>query len=74
MRPLMEDVNTRQGIFLSLFLDLNKFIKNSTPGGVAHIWQSERVQVDEIKFERTKIPWQTHIISDFFTAVVAVAP
>ena len=37
MRPLMEDVNTRQGIFLSLFLNLNKFIKNSTPGGVAHI-------------------------------------
>ena len=60
----MEDVNTQP----------NKFFKNSTPGGVVHIWQSERVQVDEIKFERTQIPGQTHIISDFFTAVVAVAP
>ena len=60
----MEDVNTQQ----------NKFFKNSTPGGVVHIWKSERVQVDEIKFERAQIPGQTHIISDFFTAVVVIAP
>ena len=71
MRPLMEDANTQQGIFLSLVLNLNKFIENSTPGGVAHIWKIERVQVDAIKFEMTQIPWQIHFFSDFFTVVVA---
>jgi len=70
MRPLMEDVNTRRGIS---FLNLNwKFLKNSTPGGV--LWQIERVQVDAIKFEKTQIPGQIHFFSDFFTAVVVVAP
>ena len=37
------------------FLNLNKILKNSTPGKVACIWHIERVQIDDInKFERTQ--------------------
>ena len=41
--------------FLSLFLNLDKFLKNSTPGEISYIWQIERVQIDAIKFKRTEI-------------------
>ena len=54
--------------FPFLFLNLNKILKNSTPGKVAYIWHIERVQIDAIKFERTQI----HFFSDVFTAVVVV--
>ena len=54
--------------FSFLFLNLNKILKNSTPGKVACIWHIERVQIDAIKFERTQI----HFFSDVFTAVVVV--
>ena len=37
------------------FLNLDKILKNTFPGKVAYIWHIERVQVDEIKFERTQI-------------------
>ena len=39
----------------NLFLNLNKILKNLTPGKVACIWHFERVQIDAIKFERTQI-------------------
>ena len=41
--------------FSFLFLNLNKILKNSTPGKVACIWHIERVQIDAIKFARTLI-------------------
>ena len=37
----------------NLFLNLNKILKNSTPGNVTYIWHFEQVQIDAIKFERT---------------------
>lgn len=39
-----------------LFLNLDKFLKNWTPGKITYmyIWQIERVQIDAIKFERNK--------------------
>ena len=64
----MEDRWTYDDKFSFLFLNLNKTLKNSTPGNVACIWHIERVQIDAIKFERTQI----HFFSDFFTAVVVV--
>ena len=36
-------------------MNLNKILKNSTPGEIAYIWQIERVQIDAIKFEKTQI-------------------
>ena len=54
--------------FSFLFLNLNKILKNSTPGKVACIWPIERVQIEAIKFERT----QLHFLTDVFTAVVVV--
>ena len=54
VRRFMEDVDIRRRIFLPL-LNLNKILKNSTPGKVAYIWHIERVQLDAIKFERTQI-------------------
>ena len=59
--------------FSFLFFNLDKVLKNSTPGKVACIWHIERVQIDAIKFKRTQI----HFFSDVFTAVVvffALAP
>ena len=63
----MGDVDIRRRIFLPPF-ELNKILKNSTPGKVAHNWHIERVQIDAIKFERTQI----HFFSDVFPAVVVV--
>ena len=39
----------------SLFLNLDKVLKNSTPGKIAYIWQIEQVQRDAIKFKTTEI-------------------
>ena len=44
-----------------LFSNLNKILKNSTPGKFTCIWHIERVQTDTIMFERTKI----HFLSTF---------
>ena len=54
--------------FSFLFLNLNKILKNWTPGKVAYIWHIEQVQLDAIKFERTQI----HFLTNVFTAVVVV--
>ena len=42
-------------IFLSLYLNMDKALKNSTPGKVAYICRIERFQIDAIKIERTQI-------------------
>ena len=49
MRRFMEDE------FSFLFLNLDKVLKNSSPGKVAFIWHIERVQIDVITFERAQI-------------------
>ena len=67
MRRFMEDVDIRQHIFF-FYLNMDKFLKNSTPGNVSYIWQIERFQVDAIKFKRTQI----NFLTDVFTAVVVV--
>ena len=58
-RPLLiwrlMEVRTYNDEFFSLFLKLNKILKNSTPGKVACIWHIERVQIDATKCERTQI-------------------
>ena len=48
--------------FSVFFLNLNKILKNSTPGKVACIWHIERVQIDEIKFKRTQIHLFTDVV------------
>ena len=50
--------------FLSLFLNLDKFLKNSTPGEISYIWQIERVQIDAIKFKRTEIYFLESLSND----------
>ena len=42
-------------IFLSLYLNMDKALKNLTPGKVAYICRIERFQIDAIKIERTQI-------------------
>ena len=37
------------------YFNMDKVLKNSTPGKVTYIWQIERFQTDAIKFERTQI-------------------
>ena len=54
--------------FSFLFLNLNKILKNSTPGKVAYLWHIERVQIEVIMFERTQILFFTNV----FTAFVIV--
>ena len=61
----MEDVDIRRQIFL---FNMDKVRKNLTTGKVAYIWQIKRVQIDEIKFERTQIQF----LVTFITAVVVV--
>ena len=65
----MKDVNIQRLIFLFLFLNLDKVLKNSTSGKIAYIWQIEQVQRDATKFERMQI----RLFSNVFTAVVIVA-
>jgi len=50
----MDDVDNDDE-FSFIFLNLNKILKNSTPGKVPCFWHIERVQIDAIKFERTEI-------------------
>ena len=40
--------------FSLLYLNMEKALKNSTPGKVAYIWRIERFQIDTIKFEGRK--------------------
>ena len=42
LQRFMEDVDTLQQIFPSLFEHRYKALKNSTPGKVAYIWQIEQ--------------------------------
>ena len=65
MRRFMEDVDIQRRI---LFLNLDKTLKNSTPGKDAWIWHNEGLQIEAIKFERKQI----HFLNDVFTAVVFV--
>ena len=51
-------------------LNLNKILKNSTPGKLAFIWHIEQVQIDAIKFERTQIYF---CFTDVFSAVGLIA-
>ena len=52
----------------SLYLTMDKFVKNSTPRKLAYIWRIAWFQINAIKFERTQI----HLFSDVFTGVVVV--
>ena len=70
MRHFMVDVNVRRRIFL--FLNLNKILKNSTPGEIAYIWQIERVQIDAIKFEKTQIEFFQRLFTAAVVIVVAL--
>ena len=65
----MEDVDIQRRISFSyISFNLNKILKNLTPGKVACIWHIERVQIDMINFERTQI----HFFTGVFTAVIVV--
>ena len=44
----------------NLFLNLNKILKNSTPGKVACILHIERVQIDAIKLKECKFIFYRH--------------
>ena len=68
MQCFMEDVDWYCVNFSVLYLNMDKALKNSTPGKVSYIWRIERFQTDARKFERTQI----HFFSDVFTAVVVV--
>ena len=52
MRRFMEDVEIW---FSFLYLNMDKALKNSTPGKVAYIGRIERFQIHAIKIERTQI-------------------
>ena len=41
--------------FSCLYLNIDKALKNLTPGKVAYIYRIERFQIDAIKIERTQI-------------------
>ena len=53
----IKDMNNRMAnkLFLFLFLNLDKVLKNWTPGTIANIWQIQLVQIDKIKFERMQL-------------------
>ena len=53
--------------FSFLYLNMDKALKNLTPGKVAYICPIKRFQIDAIKIERTQI----HFLV-MFTAVVVV--
>ena len=46
MRRFMEDVDTDDDKFSFLHLNMDKSLKNATPGKVAYNWQTERFQID----------------------------
>ena len=60
---LMEDINNRRRNFLSLY-KLGYGSWQSAPEDFACIWQSKRVGIIAIPFERTRI----HFLSDVFVA------
>ena len=60
--------------FSNLFLNLNKILKNSTPGKVACIWHIERVQIDAIKFERTQIHFFTDVLTAWHQLIPSILP
>ena len=62
----MENVKKRRRNFI-LFLNLNMFLKNSTPATFAYIWQSKWAGIIAIKTKRTQI----HFWSDIFAAVMS---
>ena len=41
--------------FSLLYLNMDKALKNSTPGKVTYICRIERFQIDTVEFERTQI-------------------
>ena len=64
----MEDVNKqRQNFFL--FLNLDKALKNSTPGEFAYIRQSKRDGIITMKIEKPQIQF----LSDVLPAVAVLA-
>ena len=52
--------------FSLLYLNMDKALKNSTPGKFTYICRIEGFQIDTVKFERTQI----HFFCDVFAAVV----
>ena len=62
-------MQTYDNEFLFLSLNLNIFLKNSTPGKFAYIGQSEGVGIIPMKFDRM----YSHILSDVFATVAIVA-
>ena len=62
----MENVKKRRQNFI-LFLNLNMFLKNSTPAAFAYIWQSKWAGIIAINTKRTQI----HFWSDVFAAVAS---
>ena len=63
----MEDMDIRQQISF-LYFNMDKALKNSTPGNVTYIRWIEGLQIDAVKFERMQI----HCCSYVFTAIVIV--
>ena len=55
---------------LFLFLHLDMVLRNSTPGGLAYIWQSEWLGIIAIKTERMQI----HFLSDVLISVASLDP
>ena len=53
--------------FSFFFLNLDKDLKNSTPGKIPCIWKIKQIQVDALRFERALF---IIIFSDIFTAVI----
>ena len=53
--------------FSLLYLNMDKALKNSSPGKVTYICGIERFQIDAVKFERTQIHF---FFCDVFAAVV----
>ena len=49
IRRFIEVVNIQRRIFLSLY-NLNKILKNSTPGKTAYLWQFERMKRRKFSF------------------------
>ena len=58
--------------FSLLYLNMDKALKNSTPGKVAYIWRIERFQIDAIKFEMTQIHFYWFFMFSVFVFVVVV--
>ena len=62
----IDNVNIRRRISLALNLDI--FLKNSTPGEFAYTKHSDRVKIIALKFHRSR----SHFLSDIFAAVAVV--